>query len=180
MESYIQISKINDFLYCPISIYLHSIYEDYNVKTYHQTPQVVGRIKHKNIDEGTYSTAKKYLQGIEIYNQKYNIMGKIDIYDKEKKILIERKTEIKYVYDGYKYQLYAQYFCLIEMGYKIEKLFLHSLKDNKRYVIAVPDKNEIEKFEEILRKMRSFDVEKEMKNHKCTKCKDSIYGVLSW
>jgi CRISPR-associated protein Cas4 len=98
MEQYIQISKINDFLYCPRSVYLHSIYENFNSKTFHKTPQVVGKINHSSIDEGRYSSAKKYLQGMPVYSEKYGIAGKIDIYDSEKKTLTERKTMIKKVW----------------------------------------------------------------------------------
>ena len=38
-----------------------------------------------------------------------------------------------------KYQLYAQYFCLREMGYEVEKLKLYSLDDNKVYEIPLPN-----------------------------------------
>jgi len=179
MEPYIQISKINDFLFCPVSLYLHSMYEGFNSKTFHQTSQVAGKINHQSIEAGKYSTASRYLQCFNIYSEKYNIMGKIDIYDKQEYALIERKTRIKEIYNGYKYQLYAQYFCLVEMGYKVEKLFLHSLEDNKRYKIYIPNKNEIKKFEKVLSDINSFDISK-VKNHKCLKCELSVYGVLSW
>ncbi|MBU3964935.1 type V CRISPR-associated protein Cas4 [Patescibacteria group bacterium] len=97
MENYIQISKINDFIFCPKSIYFHGIYENFSEKTYHQSPQVKGKIKHESVDKQKYSTAKKYLQGLEVYSEKYNLFGKIDIYDQENKILIERKNKIKII-----------------------------------------------------------------------------------
>ena len=140
MESYIQISKINDFLYCPRSVYLHSIYENFSSKTFHKTAQVVGKLNHASIDEGRYSSEKKYLQALPVYSGKYGIAGKIDIYDSEKKHLIERKTKIKKIWRGYIYQLYGQYFCMKEMGYKINKMFLYSMQDNKKYEISVPAK----------------------------------------
>lgn len=46
MESYIQISKLNDFVFCPMSLYFHSFYENYNQKTYHQKAQAVFEIKN--------------------------------------------------------------------------------------------------------------------------------------
>ena len=70
-----------------------------------------------------------------VYCGKYEIAGKIDIYNTETKTLIEKKNENKKIYDGYKYQLYAQYFSLLEMGYEVKKIFIHSLNDNKRYEI---------------------------------------------
>jgi len=179
MEQYIQISKINDFLYCPLSLYLHSVYETFNEKTYHQTPQIVGRINHEPIESGTYSTAKKFLQGIPVYSEQYTIAGKIDIFDQATGTLIERKTKIKQLYQGHIYQMYAQYFCMKEMGYNIKKLVIHSLQDNKRYNIPLPEQEDIEDFEETLNQINNFRIENYAK-HRCLKCKNSIYGLLTW
>lgn len=179
MEPYIQISKINDFMYCPASLYLHGMYEGFSQRSYHEKPQVVGKINHEAIDEKTYSTAKRFFVGIEVYSEQYNVMGKIDIYDRETEILIERKTRIKQVYDGYRYQLYAQYFCLAEMGYPIQKLVLRSLEDNKRYELPIPSEKETREFEDVLRAIRAFDP-KSLFAHQCAKCAMSIYGALSW
>lgn len=178
MESYIQISKINDFVFCPKSIYLHGIYDSFNEKTYHGSAQNIGKLNHKNIEEKSYSTAKNFLQGIEIYSEKYNIAGKIDIYNSEKKALIERKTKITKIYDGYKYQLYAQYFCLTEMGFNVEYLFLHSLQDNKRYTISLPDAEETKKFEEIIDKINKFNLLKDKINANNAKCEKCVYSNL--
>ena len=98
MESYIQISKINDFLFCPRSVYLHSIYETFSTRTYHSNYQVAGKIAHKTIDTDTYSSEKKYLVGTSVTSEKYGITGKIDIYDKEKLMLIERKKTVKQIF----------------------------------------------------------------------------------
>ncbi|MEK7453201.1 MAG: type V CRISPR-associated protein Cas4 [Patescibacteria group bacterium] len=174
MEEYIQISKLNDFIFCPRSMYLHSIYESFNEKVYHETPQVIGKIKHATIDEKRYSTRKDILQGSEVYSQKYNLVGKIDIYDKKKGELVERKTKIQKIYDGYKYQLYAQYFCLKEEGYDVKKIFLHSLNDNKRYEIELPDELETKKFEFLISNILNFDILKnnnlKQNPNKCEKC----------
>ncbi len=173
MEPYIQISKINDFVFCPKSLYFHSIYENFSEKTYHQSPQVKGKIKHESVDQNKYSTSKKYLQGLEVYSEKYNLAGKIDIYDKENKVLIERKNKIAKIYDGYKYQLYGQYFCLKEMGYEVKQIFLYSMTDNKKYGIGVPDEKETAEFENTIQNIRNFDI---LKNNflpnpaKCAKC----------
>src|SRR5512133_2949131 len=100
MESYIRISNINDFLYCPFSIYLHSLYEGFDKKAYQQKSQIVGTIKHESIDKGTYSTSRRYVTGLEVYSEEYGIAGKIDMYDRQEKALIERKTRIKRVHQG--------------------------------------------------------------------------------
>ena len=179
MEPYIQISKINDFLYCPLSIYLHSIYENFDTKMYHQSPQVIGRIKHEPIEEGTYSTSRRYVCGLEIWSEKYNLVGKIDIYDRERRALIERKTRVKNIYDGYRFQLFAQYFCMEEMGYLVDRLFIHSLEDNRRYAVDLPVGKEKKRFEKVIENMKNFKVENFI-NHTCPKCAGSIYGGLAW
>ena len=179
MESYIQISKINDFLYCPRSVYLHSIYENFSDKIFHQSPQIVGRLNHSSIDEGKYSSAKKYLQALPVYSEKYGIAGKIDIYDTEKKHLIERKTRIKKIWPGYIYQLYGQYFCMKGMGYRIDKMFLYSTEDNKKHEIEIPSEKETAEFEAILEKIKNYNPLSD-KEHSCQKCRDSVYGGLAW
>lgn len=178
METYIQISKINDFIFCPKSIYFHGIYENFNEKIYHQSPQVKGKIKHEGVDNQKYSTAKKYLQGLEVYSEKYNLAGKIDIYDQENKSLVERKNKIETIYDGYKYQLYAQYLCLKEMGYKVEKLYFYSMSDNKKYEVDLPDKEEMTKFEDTLRRIREFNMLTNNFSPNPAKCSQCVYKEL--
>ena len=160
MDDFIQISKLNDFLYSPKSLYFHSAYEDFDVSIYHDTPQTAGNIAHASIDDSTYSSAKRYLQGFSVYSEIYKLIGKIDIYDQKDHKLIERKNKIKIIHKGYKYQLYAQFFCLCEMGFEVKSLWLHSLQDNKRYQIDLPNKTEVKEFEELLKKIRHFDVVK--------------------
>lgn len=178
MESHIQISKINDFIFCPYSLYYHSIYENFSQKVYHGSAQTKGKIKHECIDTGKYSTAKKFLQGIDVYCEKYELCGKIDIYDQENKSLVERKNKVVKIYDGYKYQLYAQYFCLKEMEYEVKKMFIHSLSDNKRYEIELPAGDELEKFEKVLESMRNFDISRDEIKKNIKKCENCIYRQL--
>jgi len=174
---YIQISKINDFIFCPYSLYYHSIYESFSVRTYHASPQTKGKIKHEPVEEGRYSTAKRYLQGLEICSTYYGLVGKIDIYDKQKLSLIERKSRVEKIYDGYKYQLYAQYFAMIEMGYDIQSLTIHSLEDNKNHGVNIPAGVELQKFEKTLKNMRNFNMNTKVITN-CAKCNQCIYRVL--
>jgi len=177
MEPSIQISKINDFIFCPKSIYFHGVYGSFSEKTYHQSPQVRGKIKHESIDSQGYSTAKKYLQGVEVYSEKYGLTGKIDLYDQESGVLIERKNKISKIYDGYKYQLYAQYFCLLEMGFEVKSLQLYSLSNNKKYGVDLPGKEETDKFEKIIEQIKSFDITKSFEQNPA-KCAQCIYREL--
>lgn len=180
MEQYIQISKINDFLYSPASVYLHSIYEDFNGNVYKTEKQIVGLLNHQNIDQGKYSTRKDILSGLAVYSDKYKIMGKIDIYDRRNGFLIERKTRIKKIHQGYKYQLYGQYLCLKEMGENPKKLFLQSLEDNKRYITDIPNRKQIKEFESLIKKMTNFKAEDLLKERSDYLSRISIYSPISW
>lgn len=177
MDDYIQISKLNDFVFCPFSLYFHSIYEEFSQTVCHTSCQTRGKIVHQCFDQANYSTAKKYLQGLEVYSEKYRLCGKIDLFDKESGVLMERKNKISRIYDGYLYQLYAQYFCLSEMGYSVKALALYSLSDNKKYEVDLPDNQAIETFESLISKVRNFDLEN-FKQPAKTKCENCIYRQL--
>lgn len=167
-------SNINDFIFCPMSIYFHNLYSEQDVLTYHRKEQINGKNAHKNVDANIYSTSKSFICGIDAYSEKYNIHCKIDIYDKNKKMLIERKKKIHKLYDGQIFQLYAQYFSMMEMGYPVQRLRIYSMDDNKNYDILLPneDLEMLEKYEEILRLMNEFDLEafEQTNNQKCENC----------
>lgn len=170
----ISISNLNDFIFCPLSIYFHQLGSNLDIMLYQSAKQIDGTIAHQTVDTQTYSSAKNYLQGITVYCEKYNLIGKIDILDLDKRALIERKNFIKNIFDGYIFQLYGQYFSLIEMGYKVEHLFLYSMKDNKKYSVALPN-DDIEmknKFEILIIQMSNFKLEefKPMNQKKCQQC----------
>lgn len=179
MEDYIQISKLNDFIFCPYSIYLHSVYENFDSKTYHRTAQTVGKIAHKPVDNQTYTTSARVLQGLEVCSEAYGLAGKIDTFDIESGALVERKYRIKKIFDGYRYQLYAQMVCLRDMGYSVKSLAFQSLSDNKRYKIPLPLENEEEfrKFKNLIEEMRNYRPKvPECKNEK--KCEQCVYQPL--
>lgn len=179
MEPYIQISFLNDFIFCPRSIYFHQLYGRASTRFYHSTYQIKGLNAHKTIDNQTYTTAKSVLQGLEVYSEKYQLCGKIDIYDSAKKILTERKKKIKVIYDGYIFQLYAQYFCLIEMGYKINKIKLYSMDDNKNYFVDLPTDNEeqFNAFEQLIIDIKTFNLNANFTPN-ANKCQRCIYHAL--
>lgn len=179
MEPYIQISFLNDFIFCPRSIYFHQLYGGVSPKLYHTTHQIKGLNAHKTIDTQTYTTAKTVLQGMEVYSEKYNLCGKIDTYDSTKKLLTERKKKIKAIYDGYIFQVYAQYFCLIEMGYQVEKITLYSMDDNKSYGVDLPHHNteKLDAFEQLITDIQSFDLNADFIAN-ANKCQSCVYNAL--
>ena len=179
MEPYLKISYLNDFIFCPRSIYFHQCHGGRSTRSFQNTSQVGGRLAHQTIDEQSYSSKKDILQGVEVYCDKYKIAGKIDIFDKAKGELRERKKKIVQIYDGFIFQTYAQYFALEEMGYTVQKISLYSLDDNRSYPIALPhqDKEKLKAFEKLLENIHNFSLESffEPNPNKCERC---IYSSL--
>lgn len=176
MDDAILISQLNDFVFCPISIYFHKLYGNMDKMIYQDTYQLNGSAAHRSVDFGKYSTSKNILQGIDVYSDKYNLVGKIDLFDISKGVLRERKKHVRQIYDGYIFQLYAQYFALVEMGYNVKKIMLYSMDDNKSYNIELPHENNdmLIKFESIIYEMRHFEMDKFQQNN-FSKCKNCIY-----
>ena len=118
MESYLNITQINDFLFCPRSLLFHDfLRSNFTPDKFRETPQIQGLASHTAIDSTTYSTRRDVLQGTMVYSAKYNLLGRIDIFFITSGLLRERKYSITAIYDGFRYQLYAQYFALSEMGF---------------------------------------------------------------
>lgn len=177
MESYILLSELNDFIFCPRSIYWHHIYGRYTTSAYHTTSQILGNIAHKSIDNRTYSSRKTVLQGMSIYSDTLKIAGKIDIYDTKTGILTERKRKIKKIYDGYLLQLYWQYICLSEMWYIVTGIRFHSTSDNATYPLALPNHQDIQTFKLVINRFHQFRLDNKMKSNR-KKCERCIYAWL--
>lgn len=180
MENYLPISYINDFIFCPRSIYNHQLYQNRDELVYQGEVQTKGKAAHQKIDHKEYSTKKSVLQNFEVYTDTYGLFGKIDLFDVEKGLLTERKNSIKTIYDGYVFQLYAQYFGLTEMGYNVQKMGLYDFSKNKMYPILLPHQDLFmkQKFEDTLAEINQFSLLKKgfMANkQKCEKC---IYNLL--
>ena len=178
-ENPIIISNLNDFIFCPVSIYFHSLEEDAEKVLTQDSYQLNGSAAHEKVDSAAYSTRKSMLQGIPVYCEKYNLIGKIDTFDSTKGILTERKKKIKTVYDGYIFQLYAQYFALKEMGYTVRQMRLYSMDDNKVYPVEIPedDPETYMKFEKLLVDMEDFDFST-FRQENPQKCRFCIYEPM--
>ncbi len=177
MELYLKISYLNDFIFCPLSIYYHQLYGSLDERMYYGIAQLDGKAVHSAVDEKRYSTHKNILQGLDIYSDEYNLCGKIDIFDTDKGLLTERKKHIETIYDGYIFQLYAQCLCLREMGYTVNNIRFYSSDDNKVYPIKLPEDDEImfEKFKATNNAMQTFSpADYEPKSP--DKCRNCIYN----
>lgn len=161
MENPLAISKLNDFIFCPLSIYFHGLFEDAEKMAYQSEFQLNGTAAHRAVDSGEYSDSGNILQSLPIYCEEYGLYGNIDTLDTLSGTLTERKKHISVIYDGYIFQLYAEYFALCEMGYAVKKLNLYSYDDNKMFGILLPEENPEmpEKFLNLLSDIQSFDLD---------------------
>lgn len=180
MESYIPMSFLNDFIFCPRSIYFHQLYGNRKSEVYQQRPQVEGKAAHLTIDTGTYSTRKNILQGTDVYSDRYRLCGKIDLFDIDSGKLSERKRQIKVIYDGYVFQVYAHYHALTEMGYAVKSIVLYDISQNKSHPIPLPHEDEAmqQKFEQLISDLNSFDMSAPDFVANENKCRNCIYNNL--
>ena len=177
MELYLKISYLNDFIFCPLSIYYHQLYGEMSTKMYYGSAQLDGKAVHEAIDGKRYSTHKHILQSLDVYSDEYNLCGKIDIFDVDKGLLTERKKHIVTIYDGYIFQLYAQCLCLREMGYSVKQIRFYSSDDNKVYPISLPEDDAVmfAKFKQVNKAMHNFDVNR-YEPKSADKCRSCIYN----
>lgn len=179
MENYLSISQLNDFIFCPRSIYFHKLYERFDDRFYKREAQIAGSAAHETIDRRTYSSHKNVLQGTEIFCSRYNLAGKIDLYYIDEGHLVERKRNIVKIYDGYVFQVFGQYFGLLEEGFEVEKITIRDLTSNKNYPIPLPSENSewFEKFEKLIDSISEFSLNSPFQANpqKCTHC---IYSPL--
>lgn len=180
IEDYIQITKLNDMLYSPASVYMHSSYEDKDINIYKEKSQIQGSKNHENIDNEKYSTSKHIITNMTVYSERLGLVGKIDIYNSRQKKLIERKTFIKKIHKGYIMQLYAQYYAMEEMGYEINQLYLYSTNDNKMHKIEKPVYETYILLQKLIKKIRGTKPENMLSKPTDKTGRDSIYGGLSW
>lgn len=175
MDDVILITELNDFVFCPISIYFHKLYGDTDVTIYQSTYQINGTKAHESVDNKKY-TNTDIIKAIDVYSEKYHLSGKIDIYNTKTKTLIERKKKVKNLYDGYIFQLFGQYYCMSEMGYEIKYLEIYSMDDNRKYSIELPEQNIAMKvrFETIIREIQQFDISS-FEQTNILKCNNCIY-----
>jgi CRISPR-associated exonuclease Cas4 len=179
MEEPISISNLNDFIFCPVSIYFHRFYQDLSTLLYQDECQLGGTHIHQKIDSGGYSTRRTVLQGIGVYSERFHLTGKIDVFDVKTGVLTERKKKITVIYDGYVFQVYAQCFGLRDAGYQVNKIRLYSYDDNRNFDIPLPEDDPamLAKFEKTIESMHTFQLEDfEPVNPK--KCANCIYHSL--
>lgn len=177
MFTSVPISMLNDFVFCPYSIYLHNIYMEADEDTYHAVPQVRGKISHYTIDKKNYSSSKDVLVSLPVFSNRLGVYGVIDIYDKKQKQLIERKYRLKKIFRGQLYQLWAQYYCMVEMGYSVEEIAFYEMATNVSHVVAIPSDEDILELRDAIERFRCFSPDSEYVQE-AGKCSHCIYVNL--
>jgi CRISPR-associated protein Cas4 len=105
------------------------------------------------------------------------IAGKIDIYKAQEKLLIERKYKLETIYRGQIYQLWAEYFCMTEMGYEVEKLAFYAISTNKMFPVEIPTEEDKKELADFISKFQDFNLEAPIPLNE-NKCKHCIYSNL--
>jgi CRISPR-associated protein Cas4 len=138
----------------------------------HATPQMQGKASHATIDQKKYSSRKDDIVGMSVYSNELGIVGKIDIYKSKEKVLVERKHQLLKIYQGQIYQLWAQYFCMIEMGYKVEKLAFYAISSNTTFPVELPSEAQKEELRDFIYRFKTYDPQQEItvNINKCTHC----------
>jgi CRISPR-associated protein Cas4 len=138
----------------------------------HATPQAQGKAAHSAIDAKTYSSLKDEITGLSVFSDELGLMGKIDLYKGKENRLIERKYLLKTIYQGQIYQLWSQYFCMTEMGYKIQKLELHSISTNTTFPVSIPANVDKAELKDFILQFKQYDPAQPIliNLNKCTHC----------
>ncbi len=178
MSDYIAISTLNDFIFCPYSIYLHNVYMETDETMYHATPQTRGRFAHESVDKKTASNRADDILSLPIYSEEYGLMGKIDLYKRKIGELIERKYQLKQIYQGQIYQLWAQMLCLREMGYDVRELAFYEISTNKMIPVKMPNEEELSRFKRFIDSFRKYNPEETPSTINANKCRHCIYCNL--
>lgn len=172
MEDYISISSLNDYIFCPYSIYLHNVYKDTDEGIYHASPQTKGKAAHLSVDNKTSSTKVSEVPSLSVYSDSLGIIGKIDVYREDKKILIERKYKLQKLFKGQIYQLWAQYFCLLEMGYQVKEIAFYEISTNKMIPLELPGDSEYSELKNFIEEYKRYNPLNEItvSKNKCVHC----------
>lgn len=178
MNDYISLSALNDFIFCPYSIYLHNVYMEMDEDIYKASPQIKGSLAHVTIDNKTASSNKTDLMSLSVYSDTLKIFGKIDMFKTVKHQLIERKNNLKSIYRGQLYQLWGQYFCLVEMGYDVRELFFYEMSTNKMLPINLPGEEERCELEQIIKGFRNYISNLSVISVDPHKCRHCVYCNL--
>ncbi len=176
MSDHIPISWLNDYVFCPYSIYLHNVYMSTDEGLYHALPQVRGKAAHTTIDSKTYSN-KNCITAITVISNKLGVIGKIDLYRPIERLLVERKYRLENIYRGQLYQLWCQYYCMIEMGYRVDRIEFYEISRNRHISVPLPSEREYSELSDVISKIHRYNPQMPIK-YNLNKCRHCVYCNL--
>lgn len=176
-EDYISLSALNDFIFCPYSIYLHNIYMEADEGLYHAKPQTQGRMAHYAVDHKRSSTRKDDIMSLPVCCHELGIIGKIDVYKGLERHLVERKYQLKQIFQGQLYQLWGECFCMREMGYRVDHVSFYEISTNTMMPQQLPGIKEWNELKSFITQFKTFDPSAPI-NTNPNKCAHCIYSPL--
>lgn len=84
MIDMISISTLNDYIFCPYSIYLHQVYMDTDEDMYQAKPQTRGRNAHEPVDTKSTSSKKSIIESLPILSHELGIYGNVEQHSPER------------------------------------------------------------------------------------------------
>lgn len=145
---------------------------------YHATPQTKGKVAHETVDKKTASNRADDILALSVYSEEYGLMGKIDVYRRKEKSLIERKYQLKNIFQGQIYQLWGQMLCLKEMGYEVDSLAFYEISTNKMIPVKMPSEEDMIQFRDFIARFRNFNPASSYFQVNSNKCRHCVYCNL--
>lgn len=177
MDGLVSFSQLNDFLFCPYSLYLHTLYNNFKSSIYHDVAQTDGTAAHVTVDQSTYKRSG-WQTGIWLCSPTYKVYGRCDLYNPTTGELVERKRTIHKLYTGHYMQVWAQAVCLQEMEHPVRKIYLHSITDNTRYFVKLPNQTIKNQLKELVLQISRYTPPNETFSQLPAKCRQCIYAAL--
>lgn len=145
---------------------------DTDESLYYATPQTKGKLTHEPVDTKKSSNRNNDIFALPVYSEQLGIMGKIDVYKQNEKKLIERKYQLKQIYRGQLYQLWAQFFCMTEMGYEVNNIAFYEISTNKTILIAIPTETDKQELKNLIALFKAYDplIPIQVNPNKCQHC----------
>lgn len=145
---------------------------------YKASPQLLGSNAHKATGNKNHSTHKDEIMALPVYSEELGLYGIIDNYKTKEGILIERKNNLKQIFKGQIYQLWAQYFCMKEMKYRINKIAFYEISTNKMMYQTLPTDTDKAELKSFIEKLRTYSPETTPIFINPNKCRHCIYCNL--
>lgn len=98
MNVNIALSTLNDFIFCPYSIYLHNVYMETDEDIFKTIVQMSGTNAHKATDSKKGSSRSCDILSLPVCSNSLGLYGVIDLYRGNTATLIERKLRLNHIF----------------------------------------------------------------------------------